>query len=281
MTDQKWDKIIKAEGSLIDFRLGELWNYRYLVKMFVRRDFVAAYKQTVLGPLWFVIPPLLSTLTFTVIFGRIAKLSTEGVPDFLFYMSGIVIWSYFSNTLTANSSIFNLQSGLFSKVYFPRLVVPVANFVSGFFSFLIQFGIFICFLAYYAIIGTPISISVSLLLVPFCILMAGMLGLGIGIIVSALTTRYRDLSFLINFGLSLWMYVTPVIYPLSTVPENYRWMILLNPMTPVVAVFRHAFLGTEGPSLLWLLYSALSALACALIGILIFNRVERYAMDTI
>ena len=249
--------------------------------MFVRRDFVAAYKQTILGPLWFLIPPLLSSVTFTVVFGKIANLSTDGQPQFLFYMSGVVIWGYFSAALTGNASIFGTNSGLFSKVYFPRLIVPLSNMISGLLSFAIQIAILVGFLLYYMVIGAPVSPGISLLLVPLLVVIAGIMGLSVGIVASALTTRYRDLAFLINFGISLWMYVTPVIYPLSSIPEKYQWLVLLNPMAPVVSTFRHAFLGTDFPSPFWLLYSATFALLAMLTGMMIFNRVERYAMDTI
>ena len=262
-------------------RFNEIWQYRYLVWMFVRRDFVAAYKQTILGPLWFIIPPLLSSITFTVIFGQVANLSTDGQPQFLFYMSGVVIWGYFAAALTGNASIFGGNSGLFGKVYFPRLIVPLANLISGLLGFGIQITIFLGFLLYYIATGSMVAPNAGLVLVPLIVLIAGVMGLGSGIVISALTTRYRDLTFLVNFGISLWMYATPVIYPLSAVPQEYRWLLLLNPMAPVVAIFRHAFLGTEAPSLLWLAYSAGVAGVIMLLGIIIFNRIERYAMDTI
>jgi lipopolysaccharide transport system permease protein len=276
-----WDRIIAPKGSLLDLRLGELWAYRYLIKMFVRRDFAAAYKQTILGPLWFFIPPLLSSLTFTVIFGRIANLSTAGQPQFLFYMSGVLIWGYFAGALTGNASIFGTQSGLFSKVYFPRLVVPLANLVSGLLSFALQLVIFLGFLIYFAAKDPAVQPNAAALLLPVLVLISGLLGLGVGIIASALTTRYRDLAFLLNFGLSLWMYITPVIYPLSSVPEKYQWLMLLNPMAPVITIFRHGFLGTDGLSMMWLLYSAGVAFVVLLAGAVIFNRIERFAMDTI
>lgn len=279
--DERWDLIITANPPLFDLKIGELWRYRYLIAMFVRRDFVAAYKQTILGPLWFIIPPILSSITFTVVFGQIANISTDGQPQFLFYMSGVVLWGYFNLTVTGNSAIFTAQSGLFSKVYFPRLIVPVTNFLSGLFHLGIQIGLLAAFTLYYLLSGSSIQPQWTLALFPVLILITGALGLGVGIIASALTTRYRDLSFLINFGMSLWMYATPVIYPLSSIPEKYQWIALLNPMASIITTFRNAVLGSGSVPYWGLAYSAAVAVVILFIAAVAFNRIEKYAMDTI
>jgi lipopolysaccharide transport system permease protein len=277
----KWDRVITAKPPLFRLGLSEIWSYRYLIAMFVRRDFVAAYKQTILGPLWFVIPPLLTSLTFTVIFGQIANLPTDGLPQFLFYMAGVVIWNHFNTTVTGNAAIFSSQSGLFSKVYFPRLIVPFASFLSGLLHLAVQLGLLALFVAYYLVAGSAAQPQWTLALLPVLILVSGMIGLSTGIVASALTTRYKDLSFLISYGMSLWMYVTPVIYPISVVPEAYRWLILLNPMSAVVATFRHAVLGAGEAPLGWLLYSFVFGAVAFYLSIVVFHRIERIAMDTV
>lgn len=284
MTDKNkeaWDLVISSKPPFFDLRLDELWRYRFLIAMFVRRDFVAAYKQTILGPLWFIIPPILSSVTFTIIFGKIAQISTDGVPQFLFYMSSVVMWGHFNATVAGNSNIFTAQSNLFSKVYFPRLVIPVTNFMSGLLQLAVQFGLLAGFLAYYLAVDPTVQPQWTLLLLPVFILISGLLGLSVGIIASALTTRYRDLAFLVAFGMSLWMYATPVIYPLSAVPASYQWILLLNPMTSVLAGFRHAVLGAGSTPYGGLLYSLIFALAAFAIAVVVFNRIERYAMDTV
>jgi lipopolysaccharide transport system permease protein len=278
---EKWDRVITARVPFFHLGLGEIWHYRYLIAMFVRRDFVAAYKQTVLGPLWFLIPPLLTSLTFTVVFGRIANLPTDGQPQFLFYMAGVVIWNYFSATVTGNATIFSTQSGLFSKVYFPRLIVPLTNFLSGLLHLSVQFALLTAFVAYFVIVRDQVQPQWTLALLPVMILASGMIGLSTGIFASALTTRYKDLSFLVTYGMSLWMYATPMIYPLSAVPEAYRWLALLNPMAAVVATFRHAVLGAGEAPLGWLLYSFVFGAVSLYLAIAVFHRVERVAMDTI
>jgi len=280
-SDETWDLVITSNPPLFDLKIGELWRYRYLISMFVRRDFVAAYKQTILGPLWFIIPPILSSITFTVVFGQIANISTDGQPQFLFYMSGVVLWGYFNLTVTGNSAIFTAQSGLFSKVYFPRLIVPVTNFLSGLFHLAIQIGLLAAFTLYYLLSGSAIQPQWTLLLFPVLILITGALGLGVGIIASALTTRYRDLSFLITFGMSLWMYATPVIYPLSSIPEKYQWIALLNPMASIITTFRNAVLGSGSVPYWGLAYSAAVAVVVLFVAAVAFNRIEKYAMDTI
>ncbi|MBN1886750.1 MAG: ABC transporter permease [Thermoflexales bacterium] len=276
-----WTMIIRPQGSWLDLRLGELWRYRDLVGLFVWRDFVAIYKQTILGPLWHLVQPLMTTITFTIIFGNFARLPTDGLPGFLFYMSGTLIWGYFSACLVSTSNTFIGNAGIFGKVYFPRLAVPVSILVSRLIAFAIQFGLFLAFLAYFALAGAAVRPNAWLLLTPLLLLMMAGFGLGFGILVSALTTRYRDLQQLVAFGVQLWMYATPVIYPLSAIPQRYRWLILANPLTPVVESFRYAFLGAGTVNLAHLLYSLAVMVAVLLLGVLLFNRVERTFMDTV
>jgi len=279
--DQNWSMIIEPQRSLLDLRLSELWRYKDLVLLFVRRDFVSVYKQTILGPLWYLIQPLLTTLTFTVIFGKIASLPTDGLPQFLFYMSGTVVWSYFADCLNKTSNTFVQNAGLFGKVYFPRLAVPVSILISNLVTFIIQFTLFIIFLLFFMWTGNRVSPNLWLFLLPILILMMAGLGLGFGIIISSLTTKYRDLRFLVQFGVQLMMYATPVIYPVSSIPEKFRWIILANPMTPIVEAFRYAFLGAGTVSWNQLFYSFGFMLVLVFLGAIIFNRVEQTFMDTV
>ncbi len=279
--NEDWSLVIRPTSGWFDLHLADLWRYRDLVIMFVRRDFVSLYKQTILGPLWFVIQPLLTTLTFTLIFGNIAQLSTDGLPKILFYMSGITAWNYFSDCLLKTSETFNANANIFGKVYFPRLAVPVSIVISNLIKFGIQLVLFLGFYFYFLAQGSPIRPTSALLLLPVLILLMGALGLGSGIIVSSLTTRYRDLRFLVQFGTQLLMYSTPVIIPLSTLPEEYRWIMAANPMTPIIETFRYAFLGTGTFSLEMLGYSVISTFVILMIGILLFNRVEKTFMDTV
>jgi len=279
--NEHWDMLITPQRSLFDLRLGELWHYRDLVMLFVRRDFVSVYKQTVLGPIWYLIQPLLTTLTFTVIFGRIANLSTDGLPQFLFYMSGTVIWTYFAECLNKTSNTFVQNYNLFGKVYFPRLAVPVSILISNLITFAIQLGLFVVIALIFMLRGSDIRPNAWLLSLPLLVLMMAGLGLGFGIIISSLTTRYRDLRFLVTFGVQLLMYATPVIYPVSSIPERFQPLILANPMTPVVESFRFAFLGAGTVDAAHLLYSFGFMCVLVLVGVLIFNRVEQTFMDTV
>ena len=276
-----WTLVIRPQRSWLNLQLGELWRYRDLIKLFVWRDFVSVYKQTILGPLWHLIQPLLTTITFTVIFGNIAGLPTGGLPQFLFYMSGTVVWSYFAACLTKTSSTFTTNAGLFGKVYFPRLAVPVSILISNLIAFAIQLGMFLAFLACFALAGAAVRPNSGILLLPLLLLIMAGLGLGSGIIVSSLTTRYRDLQHLVAFGVHLLMYATPVIYPVSSLPDRFRWLILANPVTPIVESFRCAFLGAGELNGLHLLYSAGCMILVLTIGILIFNQVEATFMDTV
>lgn len=288
--EDEWSMIIEPQRSLLDLRLAELWHYRDLVMLFVRRDFVSVYKQTILGPLWYLIQPLLTTITFTFIFGRVASLPTDGLPQFLFYMSGTVVWSYFAACLTKTSETFVQNANLFGKVYFPRMAVPVSILISNLITFAIQFALFLVFVLYFilrspgALPGQGTDIQFNWLWValsPVLILMMAGLGLGFGVIISALTTKYRDLRFLVQFGVQLLMYATPVIYPVSSIPERFQWLILANPMTPILEAFRYAFLGAGTVSTGLLLYSFVFMLVVVFLGSVIFNRVEQTFMDTV
>ncbi len=279
--EEKWTDVIGPQRGWLDWRLAELWRARDLIMLFVRRDFVAIYKQTILGPLWYLIQPLLTTLTFTVIFGRIAALPTDKLPDFLFYLSGSVIWAYFSECFNKTSVTFITNSNLFGKVYFPRLAVPISVLLSNLITFAIQFVLFLVFMIYYWLVMDVVAPNWSVILLPVYILLMAGLGLGFGIIVSALTTRYRDLQFFVRFGIQLVMYATPIIYPLSSIPEKYRLLILANPLTPIVEGFRYSFLGAGDLNLYSLLYSTVFMLVTLVIGILLFNRIETTFMDTV
>jgi len=279
--EENWTLIIQPKRGWLDLRLGELWRYRDLVMLFVRRDFVSVYKQTILGPLWYLIQPLLTTITFTVIFGNIASLPTDGLPPFLFYLSGTVIWQYFAECLNKTSVTFVSNTHLFGKVYFPRLAVPVSILISNLISFAIQFGLVLPFVLFFWLRGAIVQPNAWVWLVPVLLLMMAGLGLGFGIIVSSLTTRYRDLRFLVGFGVQLWMYATPVIYPASSIPERFQFLILANPVTPLVEAFRYAFLGAGSLNIYHLSYSFGFTIIILLAGILIFNRVEQTFMDTV
>lgn len=279
--DIVWTTVIRPKGHWFDLRLRELWSYRDLVWLLIRRDFIAQYKQTILGPLWHVVQPLLTTVTFTIVFGRIARISTDSLPPFLFYLSGNVIWGYFSNSFNKTSNTFVANANIFGKVYFPRLAVPVAALGSSLIGFGVQFSIFIGFLFWFMFRGAPIDPNAWVLATPLLLLLMAGLGMGGGIILSSLTTRYRDLSNVVTFGVSLLMYMTPVVYPLSTVPERYRFIVLANPLTPIVEAFRFSFLGVGTVTAAHLTYTAIFTVALMTCGILVFNRIERTFMDTV
>ncbi len=279
--EPNWTQVIEPHGRLFDLKLKELWQYRDLIYLFVHRDFVAQYKQTILGPAWHFIQPLLTTIMFTIVFGKIAKISTDGVSPFIFYMSGTVIWTYFANVLTATSGTFTGNAAIFGKVYFPRLVIPVANLFSKLIAFTIQFCMFLCFLIYFMWQGAEVEPNVWVLATPLLLLMMAAFSLGLGIIISAMTTRYRDLTVLVGFGVQLLMYASPIIYPLSALPEEWRFWVGLNPIASIVEVFRHAYLGTGSIDILSLGYSLLMISGILFVGIVMFNKVEKTFMDTI
>jgi lipopolysaccharide transport system permease protein len=276
-----WDEIIQPHTHLLDLPLKEVWRYRDLLVLLVRRDFVATYKQTILGPIWFFLQPILTTLTFTLIFGRIAKISTDGMPMLLFYMAGITLWNYFAECINRTATVFKDNEAVFGKVYFPRLVMPISIIISNLVKLTIQFSLFLLFWIYYLFITASVHPNVYILLTPVLIIIMGGLGLGFGMIISALTTKYRDLTFLLTFGVQLLMYATPVIYPLSSISSKYKWLIMANPMSAVIETFRYAFLGSGSFSWSLLAYSGSFMLIIMFLGTLIFNKVEKTFMDTV
>jgi lipopolysaccharide transport system permease protein len=280
--EENWDIVIEPENSLISLNLKEVWKYRDLLLLFVRRDFVAQYKQTILGPAWFVIQPIITTLMFTVIFGKVANLSTDGLPQVLFYMSGVVMWSYFAECLTKTSETFSANANIFGKVYFPRLVVPLSIVISSLLKLGVQLMLLAFVFAYFAVNGMKISINSYFLLLPLLILLMAGLGLGLGVLISSLTTKYRDLRFLMQFGVQLAMYASPVVYPLSLVEgSKFELLIKVNPMTAIIEFFRYGLLGNGTADLNLLLYCTVFTIILLLTGIIVFNKMERSFMDTV
>lgn len=278
---EDWTLVIKGHSSLFDIKFNDLWRYRDLLLMFVKRDFVSFYKQTVLGPLWFFIQPIFTTLVFTFVFGNLAKISTDGLPQQLFYLSGITAWNYFSDCLTKTSTVFKDNAAIFGKVYFPRLIMPLSIVASNLVRFGVQLVLFLTMMAYFGIQGANFHITSAILIFPLLVIMMALLGLGLGLIITAMTTKYRDLSFLVTFGVQLLMYGTTVIYPLSAAPEKYKKFIELNPMTGIIEAFRYAFLG-KGEFTVWSIgYSALVTIIVLFLGIVIFNKTEKNFVDTI
>ena len=281
-TSQYWTLRIRPQEKLWQIHLGEIWRYRDLIGLFVRRNIVVEYKQTILGPLWYLIQPVLTVLMNMLVFGSIAKMSTDGIPQILFYMAGNICWFYFSDCLKQSSDTFITNQHMFGKVYFPRLVVPIAAVISNLLRFLIQAGLFLVLFLVFYFRGAEISVTWALALTPLLVLMIAGLGLGFGILVSSLTTKYRDLAILFTFIVQLWMYATPIVYPLSMVPQGtLRSLILANPMTPVIEAFRYATLGQGYFSWLALGYSFLFMALLLLVSVVIFNKVQRTFMDTV
>ena len=276
-----WDLTIEPQSSLFKLNLKDVWRYRDLLWLFVKRDFVSFYKQTILGPLWFFIQPLFTTIIFTFIFGKLAGISTDGLPQPLFYMAGITAWNYFADCLTKTSTVFKDNANIFGKVYFPRLIMPLSIVASNLVRFIVQMILFVMMIAYYTIQGANFHFTWAISLFPFLILLMALLGLGLGLIITALTTKYRDLAFLITFGVQLMMYATTVIYPLSAAPEKYRNLIALNPMTGIIEAFRFGFLGQGELTFQSLGYSTLVTLISLVLGVVIFNKTEKTFVDTI
>mgnify|MGYP001578199058 CR=1 FL=1 len=278
---ENWTTEIRSRSGWFDIRPMELWHYRDLISLFVRRDFVSIYKQTILGPIWFLLQPLFSTVVFTIIFGGIARIPTDGLPPTIFYMAGIIVWNYFSSCLTRTSDTFTANAGIFGKVYFPRLSVPLSIAIINMLTFAIQFSFFLCFLLYFYLKGSSVQPNWWVVITPLLLLQMGALGLGLGIIVSSLTTKYRDLAFVMGFGVQLWMYATPIVYPMSQIPEKWHWIYALNPMAAIVETFRYAFLGA-GSIQPWQLGLSLAVTLLLLaVGIIMFSRVEKTFMDTV
>jgi lipopolysaccharide transport system permease protein len=280
-TPETWDLIVRPKRHLLDINLKEIWQYRDLIMLFVRRDFVSRYKQTILGPFWFILNPLISTLMYTLVFAGIAKISTEGIPPQLFYLSGIVGWSYFAACLNGTSSTFISNAGIFGKVYFPRLAAPVSVIISSIVQLGIQLLLLAAVMIWYTISGYEIHFNWYILFIPLLVVNLALLGLGIGIIFSALTTKYRDLSNLMGFGVQLWMYITPVIYPSSAVPDKYRVFVFINPVAPLVEAFKYSLIGAGEFNPARLLYSVIVTIILLFIGVVLFNRTEQNFMDTV
>ena len=273
--------VIEPQNSLFELHLKDVWRYRDLLWLLVKRDFVSFYKQTILGPLWFFIQPLFTTIIFTFIFGNLAGLSTDGLPQPLFYMAGITAWNYFADCLTKTSTVFKDNANIFGKVYFPRLIMPLSIVVSNLVRFSVQMILFFLMVGYYAFIRANFHMNLYVLLFPVLVLLMALLGLGLGLIITALTTKYRDLAFLITFGVQLMMYATTVIYPLSAAPADYKWIIELNPMTGIIEAFRYGFLGEGVLTFATLGYSVIVTVVSLLLGVVIFNKTEKTFVDTV
>lgn len=279
-----YDLIIEPRSSFFNLNLKELWRYRDLLEMYIKRDIVTIYKQTILGPIWFIIQPIFTTIVFMFVFGGLAGIPTDGIPQALFYLSGITLWNYFSESLTKTSDTFLTNQAIFGKVYFPRLIVPLSVTITGLIKMLIQFALFIIVYIYFVAKGTTIAPNLYALLLPVLVFILAALSLGFGIIISSMTTKYRDLKFLIAFAIQLLMYATPVIYPLSVMEgsfKKYIWIIQANPLTAVMETFKFGFLGHGSFSWFALGYSLLFSIIALLFGIILFNKVEKSFMDVI
>lgn len=278
---EHWDMEIRPGTSLFDLHLKDLWHYRDLLLLLVRRDFVSFYKQTIFGPLWFFIQPIFTTIIFTFVFSKMAGISTEGIPPPIFYLAGTVAWNYFADCLTKTSTVFKDNAPIFGKVYFPRLIMPLSIIFSNLVKFGVQFILFLILLVWYLAKGEHIHTNAYVLLFPVIILLMALLGLGLGLIVTAMTTKYRDLAFLITFGVQLMMYATPVIYPISAAPAKYANLIALNPLSGLIETFRYGFLGSGRFYTWYFWYSVAVTIIIFLIGLVVFNKVEKNFVDTV
>lgn len=283
-SEDNWTLEIRPRSRLLTLNLKEIWQYRDLLEMYIKREIVTFYKQTILGPIWFFIQPVFTTIVYMFVFGGLAGIPTDGIPQPLFYLAGICFWNYFSESLTKTSDTFVTNQAIFGKVYFPRLVAPLSVVITGILKMFIQLGLFIIGYTWFVIKGMPVAINAYAWLFPLLVLMLGGMGLGFGIIISSLTTKYRDLKFLITFAIQLWMYATPVIYPLSVMQgkyERFMWIIQANPVTSIMETFRYGFLGQGTFSWMSLGYSGLFTILLLFTGIIIFNKVEKSFMDVV
>ena len=280
-TTQEWESEIKSQDSIFSIDLKEVWHYRDLLLMFVKKDYVTFYKQTILGPIWFFVQPILTTVIYVLLFGQIAKLSTDGTPQIAFYLSGITIWNYFSEALTKTSTVFKDSAHIMGKVYFPRLIMPLSIIVSGLMKFAIQFALFIAVVLYFTFVKESIHPNIWILATPFLILLMAALSLGLGMVFSSLTTKYKDLVFLLTFGIQLFMYATPVVYSITSIPERFRWLVNINPLTGIFECFRYGFLGSGSFDPFSLVFSTIVTVVILMIGVVIFNKVEKSFMDTV
>lgn len=286
---QNYDKYhshITSKHKWFDLKLTEVWRYKDLIWLFTKRSFVVQYKQTILGPAWLFINPIVSGLIYAFVFGGIAGIGTDGVPQILFYLVSTAIWTYFASCLGTNASTFTANAGVFGKVYFPRLTIPISNILSSIIKFLIQFIMITAFLVFFVIIGDVKPVWWAFALIPLVLIHLGALGMGIGIIISSMTTKYRDLAVLVSFGMQLWMYITPIVYPISQLSSHFdsdiiKIILLLNPVTEPVEVFRFALLGKGTIDPIYLIISVMITIIAAVLGIMIFNKVERNFMDTV
>ncbi|WP_395064853.1 ABC transporter permease [Flavobacterium sp.] len=279
--NQIWTEEIKSNESLFSINLTEVWNYRDLLFMLVKRDFITFYKQTILGPLWFIIQPLLTMLIYVLLFGQVAKLSTDGLPQTAFYLCGITVWNYFSESLNKTSTVFKDNASVFGKVYFPRLIMPLSIVFSGLVKFAIQFFIFILVVLYFTFIDKQLHPNYWILATPFLILLMATFALGLGMIFSSLTNKYKDLTFLLTFGIQLFMYATPVVYPISALPTKYAFVSKINPLSSIFECFRHGYLGSKGFNPNDLIFSTIVIFFVLIFGVVIFNKIEKNFMDTV
>ncbi len=277
---QLWTEEIKADSSLFSVNFKELWHYRDLLLMLLKRDFITFYKQTILGPIWFFVQPIMTSLIYMVLFGQVAKLSTDDLPQIPFYLAGITIWNYFADSLVKTSSVFQSNASIFGKVYFPRLIMPLSIVFSGLLKFVVQFLLFIAVVVYYSFTN-QIQPNLWILMTPLLILLMAGFALGLGMIFSSMTTKYKDLSFLLAFGIQLYMYATPVVYPISAMPEKYRWIVNANPLTGIFECFRYGYLGSGHFEPSSLIYTTLFVVVLLFVGVITFNKVEKGFMDSI
>lgn len=278
---EDWDLIITPVKSLLSVNLKAIWRYRDLLFLFVRRDFVATYKQTILGPLWFFIQPLFTTIIFTIVFGNIAQISTNGIPKTLYYLSGITLWNYFADCVTKTSNTFVTNQSIFGKVYFPRIIVPLSAILTNLMKFGVQLFLFIGFFIYFYITTDLVVPNYTLLLLPVLLIIMATMSLGVGMIISSLTTKYRDLNFLVGFSIQLLMYASPIIYPIETVPQKYRLFIELNPMSGIINNFKYGCLGVGNFDWFGFYYGVIFSILALVTGTIIFNRVEKSFIDTV
>ena len=281
MKENNWDIVIKPSKGFVNINLKELIKYKDLIILFVKRDFATFYKQTILGPLWYILQPLINTIVFTIIFGKLAKIPTDNLPPFLFYMAGNIIWGYFAFCLNSTSTTFVKNADLFGKVYFPRITVPIATVIIGLFQFILQFIFFICFYIYFVSKGLDIKVSYSILFLPLILFQTALVALGFGLLISSLTSKYRDLVFVLGFGIQLWMFATPIVYPLSIIPDNYVIFSILNPMTSIVECFKYIFFHESSIKFAHILLSNLITLIVFVFGIVVFYRTEKNFLDTV
>jgi len=278
---QTWTEEIKSQKTLFSINFKEVWHYRDLLFLLVKRDFIVFYKQTILGPIWFFVQPILTTIIYVIIFGQVAKLSTDGLPQMAFYLSGITIWSYFSDVLNKTATVFQSNASIFGKVYFPRLIMPLAIVFSGLMKFLVQFTLFVCVVLYFTFVKGTIHPNLWILSTPFLLLLMAAFALGLGMIFSSMTTKYKDLTMLLSFGVQLFMYVTPVVYTVTSIPSQYKFIVRFNPLTSIFECFRYGYLGSGHFQPITLVYSAISIFVLLAVGVLIFNKVEKSFMDTV